>query len=171
MDRQQRGFALAGVMLLCSCSNSDPAARRAPAAPPVVQAAPQPTPIVPAPIVVAKAAAAPALTAESYKHQFAQRVVYTSHEVFQDPLPKVLKSIVVLEVTLDRDGKLVALTVRRSNGYKALEQVALNSVRHAAPFEAPPRAMHRHDGSVKFLETFLFRDDGRFQVRTLAEIQ
>lgn len=166
MNHRLRVLALAGATLLAACSVSTPEARREPAPPPVVQAAPQA-----APIAAAKAPVAPALTAESYKMQFAQRVVHASHEVFEDPLPKMLKSIVVLEITLDRDGKVAALTVRRSNGYRALEQVALNSVRRAAPFEAPPRSMHRHDGTVRFLETFLFRDDGRFQVRTLAGIQ
>ena len=91
--------------------------------------------------------------------------------MFTDTLPKMLKSIVVVDITIDRDGKLTAVGIRRSNGYKALENTALNSVRRAAPFAAPPRAMRRNDGSVNFLETFLFRNDGRFQIRTLAEMQ
>ena len=28
--------------------------------------------------------------------------------------------------------------------------------------------MRRGEGTVSFLETFLFRDDGRFQIRSLA---
>jgi len=51
---------------------------------------------------------------------------------------------------------------------KALENVALNSVRRAAPFPAPAWSVRRGDGSVNFLETFLFRDDGRFQIRSLV---
>ena len=174
MDCRLQGLALAGVMLLASCSESTREARTEPAAPPVVQTAPRPTVIVPPTIVsppIVPPPVVPVLTAEAYKEQFALRIVAASDEVFQDPLPKMLKSIVVLEITLDRDGKIAALAVRRSNGYRALEQVALKSVRRAAPFEAPPRSMLRQDGSVKFLETFLFREDGRFQVRTLAGIQ
>ena len=30
---------------------------------------------------------------------------------------------------------------------------------------------NRSDGSLNFMETFLFRDDGRFQVRSLAGVQ
>jgi len=171
MDCRLQGYALAAVMLLASCSESTREARREPASPPVVQPAPPPTAVAPAQVAPAPIVPAPIVPAEAYKTQFAQRIVHASDEVFQDPLPKMLKSIVVLEVTLDRGGKLTALTVRRSNGYKALEQVALGSVRRAAPFAAPPRSMLRPDGSAKFLETFLFREDGRFQVRTLAAIQ
>ena len=144
-------------------------ARGPPRAAPLPVAAARPQP---APVALAKAPqVAPTLTSEAYRKQFAERIVHASHEVFQEPLPRMLKSIVVLDVTLDRDGRLAALSVRRSNGFKALEHVAMNSIRRAAPFEAPPRSMQRHDGSVNFLETFLFRQDGRFQVRTLAEAQ
>ena len=98
-------------------------------------------------------------------------MVRGSRHVFDEPLPKMLKSVVVLDVTIDHEGKVAAVSVRRSNGYKDLEKIAMNSVRDAAPFAIPSRAVSRRDGSVNFLETFLFRDDGRFQVRTLAEAQ
>jgi periplasmic protein TonB len=115
--------------------------------------------------------AASAATIDGYKKHFAERIVNDNPNVFADPLPKMLKSIVVLDVTIDRAGNLSAVSVRRSNGYKDLEKVAMNSVRNAAPYAAPGRSVGRRDGSVNFLETFLFRDDGRFQIRTLAEIQ
>ena len=82
--------------------------------------------------------------------------------------PEVLKSIVVLDVTIDRDGNLAKVAVRRSNGYKALENRAIDSVRRAAPFGAPAFSVRGRDGTVNFLETFLFRDDGRFQIRSLV---
>ena len=58
--------------------------------------------------------------------------------------------------------------MRRSNGYKALENAALDSVRRAAPYAPPPLLARRADGSVSFLETFLFRDDGRYRIRSLV---
>ena len=76
------------------------------------------------------------------------------------------KSIVVLDITIGRDGTLERVTVRRSNGFKQLEARALESVRQAAPYAAPGLLV-RHGGSVNFLETFLFRADGRFQIRSL----
>jgi hypothetical protein len=41
----------------------------------------------------------------------------------------------------------------------------MDSVRRAAPFEAPPAAVLRQaGGSVTFLESFLFRNDDRFRI-------
>jgi len=80
----------------------------------------------------------------------------------------MFKSIVVLDITIDREGKLSKVSVRRSNGYKALENRAMDSVKRAAPFLAPALTVRGRDGSVNFLETFLFRDDGRYQIRSLV---
>ena len=110
----------------------------------------------------------PPLTLDGYKREFARQVARASPGFFDDPLPEMFKSIVVLDITIDRDGRLVQVSVRRSNGYKALEHAALSSVRRAAPYAAPSWSVRRSDGSVKFLETFLFRDDGRFQIRSLV---
>jgi protein TonB len=50
------------------------------------------------------------------------------------------------------------------------EKVAHSSVRAAAPFPAPPTSLLRR-GTLEIAETWLFRDDGKFQVRSLAEVQ
>ena len=118
------------------------------------------------------AASAPAplirpLTLEGYKKSVAERIAGSSRDIFSDPLPEMLKSIVVLDITIDRDGQLTKVAVRRSNGYKALENRAMESVKRAAPFVAPAVTVRGRDGSVSFLETFLFRDDGRFRIRSL----
>lgn len=126
------------------------------------------TPIPTSPTSRPQAAVVPALTLDHYKRVFAQRVADASPEIFHDPLPTVLKSIVVLDVTIDGEGRLSRVFVQRSNGYKALESAALDSVRRSAPFAAPVRPLRRRDGSVNFLETFLFRDDGRFQILSLV---
>jgi protein TonB len=111
----------------------------------------------------------PALTIDGYKKDFARRVARASPDVFSEPLPEMFKSIVVLDITVDRDGRLAHASVRRSNGYKALERRALESVKRAAPFAAPAFTIRRADGSVQFLETFLFRDDGRFRILSLQQ--
>ena len=49
----------------------------------------------------------------------------------------MFKSIVVLDITIDREGRLAQVSVRRSNGYQALENNAMDSVKRAAPFGAP----------------------------------
>ncbi|MEO8202922.1 MAG: TonB family protein [Betaproteobacteria bacterium] len=157
------------ALLLVSCSAPDsgiaPSVIDKPAPhesrPPVAEQA--------APVLLARVAPVPAASMEAYKKDVAQRIMQTSPEVFVEALPQVFKSIVVVEVTIDRDGRLAGVLVHRSNGYRELEKVALASVRRAGPFAAPARHFARHDGSVRFLETFLFRTDGRFRVRTFAE--
>ena len=110
-----------------------------------------------------------ATTLDGYKMEVAHRIASSSPELFADPLPEVLKSVVVLDISIDRDGAPQQISVRRSNGYRQLEQRAEASVRRAAPFTAPAPVLLRGASSVRFLETFLFRDDGRFQIRSLVE--
>jgi protein TonB len=107
---------------------------------------------------------APAANLDAYKRQVAERIVKASPYVYEGPVQPLLKSIVVLDISIDAQGRLQRVAVRRSNGFKDLENRALESVRRAAPFAAPPR-----ERGVSYLETFLFRDDGRFRVRSLVE--
>src|SRR5260221_4920828 len=141
--------------LAAACAPNPPTAVAPPTPPPQVQAAP------PAPLI------AP-VTLEGYKKLVASRIAISSGAVFEEPLPDMLKSVVVLDITIDRDGNLARVAVRRSNGYQALDARALDSVRRAAPFAAPTWLARHGEGSVNFLETFLFRDDGRFQILSLA---
>jgi TonB family protein len=105
------------------------------------------------------------LTLDGYKRQVAERIHRVSAETYSDAPPEVLKSIVVLEVTVGRTGQLERVSLRRSNGFKALENRAMDSVRRAAPFEAPPpNVLRQAGGSVTFLESFLFRSDDRFRI-------
>lgn len=141
----------------------------------VAACAPQPR--VPAPPEpVAKTAALPPgyavarvpLSLQRYKALVAQEIWLRSPDVYTDPIPEMLKSIVVLEITIDRAGNPIDVFVYRSNGYRHLESRALESIVRAAPFPAPPPSMLSGAGEVTFLETFLFRDDEHFQLRTLV---
>jgi protein TonB len=136
----------------------------------------QPEVVPPGPVVSATTpppreprATTRATTLDGYKMEVAHRIASSSPDLFADPLPEVLKSVVVLDISIDRDGAPQHISVRRSNGYRQLEQRAEASVRRAAPFTAPAPALLRGASSVRFLETFLFRDDGRFQIRSLVE--
>lgn len=120
----------------------------------------------------AKRKAAPSAQAvAAYKEQIAQRIYERNNTTFKGKLPPLLKSVVVLNVTVDEDGKPTKLAVRRSNGFKHLERAALNSVRKAGPFPKPSAEVLAGGTSFTYLETWLFRDDGKFQIRTLAEPQ
>lgn len=156
MVRRMFAFGVAGLALLASCSALPPGPAQPPRSAARAAPAPRQEPVI------------PALTLDGYKRAFAAQVARASPEVFEDPVPEMLKSVVVLDITIGHDGRLQRVAVRRSNGYRALENLAMDSVRRAAPFAAPSFAVRRADGSVNFLETFLFRDDGRFRIRSLV---
>jgi protein TonB len=65
------------------------------------------------------------------------------------------------------DGRLLKADIVRSNQDKVAENTALASLHNSAPFPSPnPRLLKggRFDAS----ETWLFDDDGRFQLRSIA---
>ena len=108
---------------------------------------------------------------DGYKRDAARRVYFrNAPHLFDGAPPPVLKSIVVLSIKLDAKGVPLRVSVMRSNGYRDLEQRAIKSVHDAAPLPVPHVAVVKR-GSVDYVETWLFRDDGRFQIRSLAEAQ
>lgn len=112
-----------------------------------------------------------ARTLDAYKQEVARWIYRSSAEnLFHGAPPPMLKSIVVLTVTVDAHGQPRHIAVQRSNGYGALNQLAMQSVKRAAPLPRPGRSLMR-GGVAEFSETWLFRDDGRFQIRSLAQVQ
>ena len=128
---------------------------------------PAPAPPVAAPTPLPLPLPLPA-DAAAYKALVASEIWLRNAEVYADPVPEMLKSIVVLEVTIDRAGNPIDVSVYRSNGFKHLETLALESIVRAAPFPAPAAGVLQGPGCVTFLETFLFRADERFQLRSLV---
>ena len=108
-------------------------------------------------------------TLDGYKKAVALRVLETTLGVYCEPQSEMLKSVVVLDITVDREGNLVDAWVYRSNGYDELDSRALESVVRAAPFAAPSQELIKGRASLTFLETFLFRDDECFHIRSLVE--
>jgi len=156
MTRIGMRFCIICTLVLGACSS------RAPVSQPPPASANPPAAAAPAPLI-------PPLTLDAYKKSVAERVARASPDIFTEPLPEMFKSIVVLDITIDREGRLEQVTVRRSNGYKALENRAIESMKRAAPFSAPAITVRGRDGSVRYLETFLFRNDGRFRIRSLEQ--
>ena len=150
---------MVAALLLSACAPQGRVALPPPPepAPPlaVPAARPQPQPQAP-------------LGAEAYKALVASEIWLRNAEVYSDPVPEMLKSIVVLEITIDYAGNPIDISVYRSNGFKHLETRALESIVRAAPFPAPAAGLLEGPGCVTFLETFLFRDDERFQLRSLV---
>jgi hypothetical protein len=82
----------------------------------------------------------------------------------------MLKSVVVLSIAVNAEGRIASLRVMRGNGHPSLERLAMQSVEAALPLPQPGRLASRR-GHMEFSETWLFRHDGRFQLRSLAEAQ
>jgi TonB family protein len=106
-----------------------------------------------------------------YKQHAAKRIAGASPERQADSLPPILKSVVVLDISVDRDGNPVHVSVRRSNGYKDLERAAVESVKRAGQLPAPSPAVLAGHATVSYTETWLFRPDGRYQIRSIADEQ
>ena len=100
---------------------------------------------------------------EDYKRTVALDVLQHQPGAYCQPGDEMLKSVVILEIAIDGDGALLGASVVRSNGHPELAQRALDTVVAAAPFTPPVGSQ-----GVQFLETFLFRDDECFQIRSLV---
>jgi TonB family protein len=105
-----------------------------------------------------------------YKSEIARRIAAANRDHHTVDLPPILKSVVVLDISVDRRGRPVRVAVWRSNGYEDLEARALESVKGAGALPPPAEALLAGGDTVRFLETFLFRPDGRFQIRSLEPV-
>lgn len=79
----------------------------------------------------------------------------------------MLPAVVVLNITVDREGQLTDVQVQRSRDQGASE-VALASLRRSGPLPPPDGLGSQHADLMTFSETFLFGERYRFQIRTLA---
>lgn len=161
-------WGLAAALLLSACAPQSRVMTLPPTPPP--RAPPVAVPAPPPPMsgdVPAPQLPVPG-DVEAYKARVASEIWLRNAEVYADPVPDMLKSVVVLEITIDRAGNPVGIAVYRSNGFKHLETRALESIVRAAPFPAPAPGVLEGPGCVTFLETFLFRADERFQLRSLV---
>jgi len=107
---------------------------------------------------------------DRYKRAVAQQILQTNApRTFDGIPPHLLRAVIVLQLTVDGKGALSDVRTLRSRSAEHAA-AATKSVRAAGQLPAPPRELLR-GGRLEFVETFLFRDDGKFQVRSLAEAQ
>ncbi len=91
--------------------------------------------------------------------------------VFEGRPPHPLKAIVVLEITVAADGRIERAQVLRAPDHaRELGAEAVRTVQAASPLPPPPREMVSR-GAVRLTETWLFRQDNFFQLRSLAQVQ
>ncbi len=146
------------ILSLSACRKTPPHLPSAPAETP-----PQPGAAVPPPTPP------PMNTIDDYKALVAQQILDANTAItFSGRLPAMLPAIVVVNLSMDRDGKLVNVAIKRSRD-SAASTVALAAVRRAGPDFAKPRhLLPRGRKTLDFSETFLFDDAYRFQLRSLA---
>jgi protein TonB len=134
-------------------------------APPVAKppvATPRPTPTPPPAVNVR--------TLDEYKRVVATRVrEANSDRTHRGQLQPLLRAVVVLEFKVDRNGGIQNVRTLRAPEREA-ESIASASLRRAGPLPAPPAHILR-GGLAQITETWLFQDNGHFQLRTLAEGQ
>jgi protein TonB len=131
---------------------------------------PKEEPAPPAPALAASTSGVtqhiPAL--DAYKTQVAKHVVQSNpDQTFSGKLPEMLPAIVVLSITVDRNGNLTDVDVQRYRDADAA-WVAVTSMRVSDPLPKPVNLVAANAESLTFSETFLFDDQYRFQLRSLA---
>lgn len=126
-------------------------------------------PATPAPPVAAPEPAPPATTIAAYKLLVARQIVAANPDTtFDGPLPAMMPAIVVLDLSIDREGKLQKVRVHRSRDSEA-SAAALAAVRRVAePFPPTEQLLRKRDKTLDFSETFLFNERYQFQLRTLS---
>ncbi len=109
---------------------------------------------------------------EDYKTQVARRIEDINASDITPGRPQaMLRSVVVVTFIVNRNGEVLRSSIYRTNGDDAAEHVAIATLRRAAPFPPPPKAMLNRAGQVELMEGWLFNTDGRFQLQTLAQPQ
>jgi protein TonB len=148
---------LAAVVLAGCASNIPDKAVKAPSREPAVP-----------PSATRTAPSSSAWTVDGYKRDAARYISEANaSRVFPGRPQPLLRSVIVMKYAIDSQGRVTRSEIMRSNHDDETESIALHSLRSASPLPRP--AAHLlHNGHLEVIETWLFNDDGRFQLRTVA---
>jgi hypothetical protein len=122
----------------------------------------------PVPASAGSARPSAAATPRAYRQDGATHLYGLNAErIFKGKLPPQLYAIGVLEVDIDRTGKVTRLSwLRAPRHAPEVVQEIERTVRAAAPFPVPARL-----GKVTYTDTWLWDKSGKFQLDTLTEGQ
>ena len=110
-------------------------------------------------------------TLDQYKRELGQRILQVnSTKVYMTRPQALLRSVIVVRFVVDAQGGLVRSEIARGNHDNELESIAMTALRNTAPFPKPPPALLA-GGRLELSETWLFNNDGKFQIRSVAEPQ
>jgi hypothetical protein len=156
-------FATAAAAIVSACKTCPKSTA------PATSPAPEPGGVI-GPIAARRGSArsSSASSPKAYRQDAASHLYGLNEErIFKGRLPPLLYAIGVLNVDIDRVGRVTQLTWLRAPR-QAPEMVAEveQLVRSASPFPVPTRL-----GKVVYTDTWLWHKDGRFQLDTLTEGQ
>ncbi|CAB3790649.1 hypothetical protein LMG28614_03113 [Paraburkholderia ultramafica] len=124
------------------------------------------------PVVSTPVAAINSATLDQYRDAVAKHITERNPSYVLRGTPQaMLRSLVVVSFTVDRNGHVVQSSVYRTNGDDEAESTALASLRRASPLPLPPGKLLNGRGQLELFEDWLFNDDGKFQLRELASPQ
>ena len=151
-------------MLASGCAN-----RRSAPPEPLPAPAASAAPSAPAPASAPGAPVSTASNLDDYKREVALHIHRAAASQVYDGKPQaLLRSVIVASLLVDGSGNLAGMRILRDNGDAETIAAVRESMRLAAPLPRPPRALLR-SGRIEFSETWLFQDDAKFQLRTLAD--
>ena len=157
----------AAAVLVAACKST-------PVVPPKTATLPAPMPepsspvIGPIPSSQGSARSSAATTPRAYRSDGATHLYgLNADRIFKGRMPPLLYAIGVLNVEIDRVGRVTRLDWMRAPNH-APEVVAEieRTIRSASPFPAPTRM-----GKVVYTDTWLWHKSGKFQLDTLTEGQ
>ncbi|MFP6558337.1 energy transducer TonB [Paraburkholderia sp. B3] len=124
------------------------------------------------PLLIIPPAAINSNTLDQYRTAVAHRIVDRNPSYILHGSPQaMLRSLVVVSFVVDRNGQIVKSSIYRTNGDDEAEATALSTLRRAAPLPVPPERLLNSAGQLEMFEDWLFNDNGKFQLRTLASPQ
>jgi len=157
--------------LLTACSTPPAPPPPAPLPVPPVRPAPPAPPAVPLPPQRSEPEntnPSAAGTPREYRKDAATHLYkLNSNRIYKGRLPPLLYAIGVLDVELDRQGRVIATQWKRAPTHAPEVMAEIEqTVRKAAPYPAPARM-----GRVVYTDVWLWHKSGKFQLDTLTEGQ
>lgn len=131
-------------------------------------AAPAPAVIGPIPAAQGSARSSPATTPRAYRQDGASHLYgLNSDRIFKGRMPPLLYAIGVMNVEIDRVGRVTRLDWMRAPRHAPEVMAEIErTIMAASPFPAPTRL-----GKVVYTDTWLWHKSGKFQLDTLTEGQ
>jgi len=165
--------ATSAVMVAAAGCGSAPPSPTAATAPAASAPTPAAAPSAPPAAFGPSAASGPRLAArdpalEQWKRQAAERIhSANAPQLFEGRPHHLLQGVIVVDVTVDRSGKVTRSKIVRSPGIARLNDVVQASLKTASPLPAPPPALVK-TGAITYSETWLFTNDSKWRLRTLT---